>query len=160
VIQDFQAAVKDIAWIEHCDINYLVTGCYDGVVGMWQVLVDESTCDVSLRWKTTNGELDMKDAVIQDAQGLIQLNRKPLKQRGAVGEPVHHLRDAIKKVSTMVSVASQLKTSSDRPVETSSFKIGALAKELEQKFEQFQQVKDSLVQEVMAVVEKKTHECE
>ena len=155
-----QAGVYDIAWIETCGVSYLVAGCTDGVVGMWQVLVDEGYCDVSLKWKTTNGELDMKDATIQDVQGLSQLNRKLLKQRGAVGEPVHHLREARKKLATMASVVSNLKSTSERAVENPSFTRSALAKELEQKFEhKFQQAKDSLFQDLMAVVEN-IHGCE
>jgi hypothetical protein len=80
VIQDFQDGVNDVVWIESLGVNSLVAGCFDGVVG-------EDQCDVSLRWKTTNGELDIKDETIQDVQGLSHLNRKLLKQQGALGEP-------------------------------------------------------------------------
>ena len=168
VIQDFQAGVRSIAWVETYGCNYLVAGCEDGVIGMWQVLVDEAHCNVSLRWKTTNGELDMKDTTIQDVQGLSQLNRKLLKQRGAVGEPAHTLREAGKKVTTMVSVISKIKVLSQRDVDSpSSSTSGALARELEQTFEQkFQQAKGSLLQvkdsllNVMATVEKNIQECE
>ncbi|KAK3810989.1 MAG: quinon protein alcohol dehydrogenase-like superfamily [Benniella sp.] len=96
-IQDFQSEVYDIARIESSNVNCLVAGCRDGVVGMWQVLVDDDHCDVSLKWKTTTGELDTKNADIHDAQGLSQLNRKLLKQRRAVGEPAHSVREASKK---------------------------------------------------------------
>jgi hypothetical protein len=148
VIQDFQGVVYDIVWIKSSNVNYLVAGCSDGVVGMWQVLVDEDHCDVSLRWKTTSGELDMKDATIQDVQGLSQLNRKLLKQRGAVGEPADRLREAGKKVTTMVSVVAKLKGASESAaVEGPSFPGSDAIKELEQKFEQkFQQAKVSLSQ--------------
>jgi hypothetical protein len=59
----------------------------------------------------------------------------------------------------MVSVVSKLKTSSDRSGDVPSFTSSVLAKELEQTFQQgfermAQQAKDSLVQDVMAVVEK------
>jgi uncharacterized protein with WD repeat len=176
VIQDFQASVHDIDWIESHGLNYFVAGCADGVVGMWQVLVDGDLCHVSLKWKTTNGELDVKDADIHDVRGLSQLNRKLLKQRGAVGEPAHRLREAGKKVATMVSVVSKLKSPSDGTVEVPTFTNSDLAKELEQTFEQkyqqtkesleqtkesleqkFQQTKDSLFKDVMAVVEKNIH---
>jgi uncharacterized protein YceH (UPF0502 family) len=137
VIQDFQASVKDIVWIESSGANYLAAGCSDGVVGMWQVLVDGDRCEIALRWKTTtNGELDMKDANIQDVTGLSQLNRKLLAQRGAVGEPSHLLREASKKVTTMASVISGLKIPSDNAVENSSFTNSSLIKELEQTVEQ------------------------
>jgi len=179
VIQDFQAVVNDIAWIESSGLNYLVAGCSDGVVGMWQVLVDGDHCEMSLKWRTTNGELYMKDATIQDVQGLSQLSRKLLTQRGAVGEPAHLLREASKKVTSMVSVISGLKAPLDNAVESSSFAnstlIKGLEKTIERKFQQaadsleqkFQQATDtleqrfqqtnSLVQDVRAVVEKSVH---
>jgi hypothetical protein len=164
VIQDFQASVNDIAWIESHGLKYIVAGCDDGVVGMWQVLVDGDRCDVSLRWKTTKGELDMKDATIEDVQGLSQLNRKLLKQRGAVGEPSDRLREAGKKVATMVSVVSQLRTSSGMIGEGSALRSSGMVRELEQRFEQnfqaakesleqkFQEARDSFFEDVTAVV--------
>ncbi|KAK3811110.1 MAG: hypothetical protein J3Q66DRAFT_443360 [Benniella sp.] len=157
VIQDFQDEINDISWVGSYDMNYLAVGCRDGVVGVWQMLVDGDRCGVSLRWKTSKGELDMTDATIHDAQGLSQLNRKLLMQRGAVGEPAHRLREAGKKVTTMVSVVSELKATCipDKDAEIPSFTSSALAKELEQTFDQkFQQAKESLFQSVMAVVEK------
>jgi hypothetical protein len=156
VIQYFQSGVNDISWVETRGLNYLVAGCEDGAVVVWQMLVDEDHCDLSLKWMTTKGVLDMKDATIQNALGLSQLNRKLLKQRGAVGEPAHRLREASKKVATMASVVSKLKSSSDRALEDSSLSSG-VEKELEQKFEVFQQAKDSLFQDVMAVFAKNIH---
>ncbi|KAK3810998.1 MAG: WD40-repeat-containing domain protein [Benniella sp.] len=161
VIQDFQSAVYDISWIESSEANYIIACCEDGVVGMWQVLVDDNHCDVSLKWKTTTGELDMKDADIHDVQGLSQLARNLLKQRGAVGEPAHSLREASKKVTAMVSVISGLKTSSDRAVESTFIASSAAVKELEQKLEQkFQQAKNSLIQDVVVAIEKSIQERE
>jgi len=165
VIQDFQDEVNDITWIESSGHNYLVAGCGGGggVVGMWQVLVVGDRFDVNLKWMTTNGELDMKDAIIQDVQGLSQLNRKLLKQRGAVGDPAHTLREAGKKVAAMASVVSKLRITPDTAAaESPAITSSALTKDLEQTFEQkFQQAKDSLFQfkdslflNVMAAVEK------
>jgi hypothetical protein len=108
VIQDFQARVTHIAWTDVSGVSYLVAGCDDGVVGAWQVLLDGGRCDVSLKWMTTKGMLDVKDATIQDVQGLSPLNRKLLKQRGAVGEPVQGSNEAIKRVATVVSATSDL----------------------------------------------------
>jgi tricorn protease-like protein len=158
VIEDFQGNVNDIAWIKSSGGDYLAAGCGDGLVGMWQVLVKETRCYVPLKWMTTKGELDVKDATIQDVQGLSTLNRKLLKQRGAEGEPdAHRLREAGKKVVTMGSVVSELRTISGRAVESTSFPSNDLVKELEQKLEQkFQQAKDSIVQELRDAVEKNT----
>lgn len=156
VIQDFQAGVKDIGWIESSGVNYLVAGCADGVVGVWQVLIAEDRCDVFLKWKTLSGELELMDAIIQDAQGLTPLNRTLLKRRGAVGQPAHRLHGSGKKVTTMASVASKLKKTSENAAESPSYTNSTLIMELEQTIEQaavsfeqrFQQTKDSLIQDV------------
>jgi hypothetical protein len=157
VIQDFQAAVHDIAWSESHGLKYIVAGCDDGVVGMWQVLVSEGHCDVSLKWRTTNGELDMKDATIQDVQGLSQLNRKLLKQRGAVGEPADLLREASKKVATMVSVVSKLKAPLSTTVEGPALKVCGLLRQLEELLEQ---IKDPVMRDLVAVLVKNIDKCE
>ncbi|KAF9363143.1 Mitochondrial distribution and morphology protein 35 [Mortierella sp. NVP85] len=44
-----------------------------------------------------------------DAQGLSQLNKQLLMQRGAVGEPVQRLRETSKSLAIMASVVSKLK---------------------------------------------------
>lgn len=60
----------------------------------------------------------------------------------------------------MASVVSKLKSTSERAVESVSFTRSSLAKEMEQKFEsKFQQAKDSLLQDLMEVVEN-IHGCE
>ncbi|KAK3813320.1 MAG: WD40-repeat-containing domain protein [Benniella sp.] len=112
VIQGFKVYIWDIAWIEAGEINYLAAGCEDGSGGMWQARVTEDHYRVSLHWMSTKGELDVKDANIQDVQGLNQLDKQLLKQRGALGEPVHRLSEASKKLATIASVVSKLKTPS------------------------------------------------
>ena len=109
-LQDFKDYIWDIAWIEAGDINYLAAGCGDGFMGMWQARVTEDHSHATLHWMSTKGELDVKDANIQGVQGLNQLDKQLLKQRGALGEPVHRLREASKKLMTMASVVSKLKT--------------------------------------------------
>jgi hypothetical protein len=146
VIQDFQGDVNDIAWIESSGVNYLMAGCEDGV-GVWQVGFDEGHCHVFLRWRTSKGELSLMDADIQDAQGLNQLNSQLLKQRGAIGEPVHRLREASKKVMNMASVVSKLKTPSDRAAED----VAAIATVLEDQLEQrLGQVKDPQLRGILS----------
>jgi hypothetical protein len=51
----------------------------------------------------------MTGASIQDVEGLSPLNAQLLKQRDVVGDPVHALRAASKKVVSMVSVVSKFK---------------------------------------------------
>jgi hypothetical protein len=129
-----------IAWIETSGASCLVAGCFDGSMGMWQVRTDDDHCSARLRWRATTGELVVKDATIQDVQGLDRLDRQLLEQRGAVGEPVHRLRDASKKLATMASVVSKLKTPSDRTEEHPALTKGALMEELEQRFQQMMEM--------------------
>jgi hypothetical protein len=81
---------------------------------MWQVIEDGDLCHVRLRWSTSSGKLTLGGACIQDVRGLNNLNKQLLEQRGAVGEPVHQLREASKKVIDMASAVSKLKQLSDR----------------------------------------------
>jgi hypothetical protein len=60
----------------------------------------------------TNGQLTLEGACVQDVQGLNNLDKRFLKQRGATGEPSVRLREASKKVMRMTSVVSKLKSSS------------------------------------------------
>ena len=155
VIRDFQDDAKDIAWIEVSDVNYLATACSDGSVGMWQVRVDGDQCHVSMSWMTTKGELNVQDASIQEVQGLSQPNRELLKQRGAIGEPANRLREASKKVTTMASVVSKLKTSSDITKEDPVLTSIVSAQQLEQLVNR---VKDPKLRDMLAVCFKDIHE--
>jgi WD40 repeat protein len=83
VIRGFRERVNDIAWIEDSGVNYLATGCSDGMVGMWKVEVNEDRCDVSLQWGRMRGGLNVVDATIDGVHGLSQLNKQLLLQRGA-----------------------------------------------------------------------------
>ncbi|KAK3828430.1 MAG: hypothetical protein J3Q66DRAFT_434963 [Benniella sp.] len=138
VIQGFKAGVNAIEWIVASSVDYIATGCSEGVVAMWKVEGIEDHCDVhvSLHWGTVNGELNVEDTAIQNVQGLSQLNRQLLLQRGAVGEPVHRLREASKELATMASVVSQLKTPSNRPDEGLVLPGGPSVEQFEQWLEQ------------------------
>ena len=135
-IQGFQDNFSDIAWVEAFSVNYLTTGCSDGMVGMWKVENHEDRCDVSLHWTIMRGALHVVDTTIQNVRGLSQLNKQLLLQRGAVGEPIQLLRDAGKKLGTMASVVSKLKTLSNRIEEISPMPDGPLAEQSDQWLEQ------------------------
>ncbi|KAK3819619.1 MAG: WD40-repeat-containing domain protein [Benniella sp.] len=154
VIQHYKSGAKDIAWIEASGINYFVVGCEDGSVGMWQVRNDGDHCHVSLRWTRTKGELDVKGATIQGMQGLSHLDKQLLKQRGAVGEPADRFREASKKVSTMASVVSHLKTPLSEPTEDSTSKVSVSFEQLLQRVEQSN---DPLLRDVVAAFVKNIH---
>jgi len=94
------------------EVDSFITGGVDGSVRAWKVLEEGEVSRVRMRWRSTNGQLGLEDACVQGVQGLSDLNRRLLKQRGATGEPNLRLREASKKVMSMASVVSNLKSSS------------------------------------------------
>ncbi|KAK3814025.1 MAG: WD40-repeat-containing domain protein [Benniella sp.] len=124
VIQDFQDWVGAVAWVTTQHTDYLVAGCEDGVVGMWQVTVDKGHCQVRLHWRTTSGELHMKGAVVQSVQGLRPLNEKILRQCGAIGKPESFLRGTSKRVGVMASAVSTLREASTKSEATLGASVG------------------------------------
>ncbi|KAK3828964.1 MAG: WD40-repeat-containing domain protein [Benniella sp.] len=157
VIQGFQDRVRDIVWIEASSVNYLITGCSDGTVGRWKVEMNEDPCPVTLQWSTMTGALNVNDASIQDVRGLSQLNRQLLAQRGAAGEPVHHLREASKKLVTMASAVSKLQTPSDKTKEDPASTTSVSMDQLEQWLEQGKGILDQDVVDVVASIVKVIH---
>ncbi|KAK3828965.1 MAG: WD40-repeat-containing domain protein [Benniella sp.] len=129
-IQGFQDGVNAVLWTEDSGLHHLITGCSDGMVGRWKVEMNEDHCPVALHWMIMTDALNMNGVSIQDAQGLSQLNKQLLVQRGVVGEPVNRLREVGKKVATMASVVSKLKTHSvkteEDPVSASVFLMDQL----------------------------------
>ena len=108
-IPNFQDATFGVAWSTTSDETYLFTGCRDSSMHKWEVVSEGELCSVRLLWCVANGVLTATGASIQDVRGLTPLNKHLLKQRGAIGEPVHILRDAGKKALSMASVVSKLK---------------------------------------------------
>ncbi|KAF9357949.1 hypothetical protein BGX34_009133 [Mortierella sp. NVP85] len=134
-IQNFQGEVRSIVWSTIPDAHYLVTGCADGSILKWQVfeeVEEEDQCRVQLCWSATNGTLAMMGATIQDARGLSQLNTSLLKQRGAVGEPEHVLREASNKLITMASVVSKIRRPPAEPAMDTSVAADLAEEQLEQ----------------------------
>ncbi|KAK3809355.1 MAG: WD40-repeat-containing domain protein [Benniella sp.] len=119
VVENFPAEVNCVFWCTSSDPNYFVTGCYDGSVLKWQVL-EEDQCRVQLQWSASNGGLTITGASVQGARGLTALNKQLLKQRGAIVDPEHLLRETSKKATTMTSAVSKLKEISEGTAEDSS----------------------------------------
>ncbi|KAF9361730.1 hypothetical protein BGX34_006953 [Mortierella sp. NVP85] len=111
VIQNLPGAISSIAW-DLSSGTKLIIGFEDGSLLNWQIIGEEDQCRVRLCWSS----LTVTGATIQGVRGLTPLKGKLLKQRGAIGEPVHLFRDAGKKISSMVSVVSELQRSSGEPV--------------------------------------------
>jgi len=83
VIENFPNGVNAITWRTVADSNYLVTGCSDGSILMWQVSEEGDQIHTRLSWSATNGALFMAGSSIQDVKKLTQLNKRLLTQRGA-----------------------------------------------------------------------------
>jgi len=132
--------ISSMTWSTKVEFNYLVVGFDDGSVAMWQMMDDGDPYHVRMRWKQTKGELTVKDASMQDVRGLSQANRKLLEQRGAVGKPTPHFREASKKVLDMASVVSSFKSLSGGMVGGSSSATNTFVERSEQ---QVGQVKES-----------------
>jgi len=94
------------------DVDSFMTGDGGGSVRRWDVIKEGDQHRVRMRWSSTNGQLTLESACVQEVQGLSDLNKRLLKQRGATGEPSVRLREASTKVMTMASVVSKLKSSS------------------------------------------------
>jgi hypothetical protein len=101
VTEELEDKILDVAWVETLDHTYVAACCNDGTVGMWQVRADGDQFQLTLFWRTTSGELNVKGASIQDVRVLSQRSHQLLKQHGAVGEPVRVLRDPGKMVVDM-----------------------------------------------------------
>jgi hypothetical protein len=93
------------------EADSFITADLAGSVRAWEVAEEGNRYRIRMRWGLTNSQLVLEDTCVQDVQGLSDLNRRLLKQRGATGEPNFRLRDASKKVMSMVSVVSKLKSS-------------------------------------------------
>jgi len=105
------------------DTDSFVTGGYDGCVRVWDVVGEGDQCRVHMRWRSRNGQLGVEDACVQDVKGLSHIDKRLLKQRGATDGPNYRLREASKKVMSMASVVSKIKSSSSSTSELDSSSI-------------------------------------
>ncbi len=109
VVRDFGGHVNSIAWSETPEGTYLVTGCEDKSVRVWQIIEEGGQVQVRLQWSSTHDRLNMSDTAIQGVQGLSQVNKKLLVQRGAVGEPASRLVQTSKQLMNVAAAVSQFK---------------------------------------------------
>jgi len=143
VVQDLDTSIRSIAWSTAPGMNYFVTGCNDHSVRMWEVVEDDDVYHVRVHWRLVSGELNVTGTSMQDVQGLGQLNRRLLEQRGAVGKPLHadRMRETSKNVFSMSSVISALRGPSTEmvlestPVSDSAAGLPELSEEPEQLIE-------------------------
>lgn len=94
VIKGFFGAVDSVAWKATPEGSYLLTGSRDNLVRQWQVIGEGGGYKVRLRWMSPHGGLKVKDVSIHRVEGLSELNRELLDQRGSVSR----LREVGRKI--------------------------------------------------------------
>ncbi len=83
VVQAFYKEVISIVWKATPDGNYLVTGSADKSVRKWAVKQNSAGYKVKLCWSSGHDVLTVQGALLDGVQGLSEVNRALLKQRGA-----------------------------------------------------------------------------
>ncbi|MCX8565524.1 MAG: WD40 repeat [Glomeribacter sp. 1016415] len=85
VIQAFRKPVYSVAWTGLNEYQYLVSSG-KGTMCQWEIKKEPEGYTVRLCWSSTRSEvLTVSDTLIEGVQGLSEMNRRLLKQRGAVG---------------------------------------------------------------------------
>ncbi|MCX8565512.1 MAG: WD40 repeat [Glomeribacter sp. 1016415] len=84
VVRGFHNSVNDIAWKTTLSGTYLVTGCSDKSVRVWQIIEGKRSYQIRLHWSSRYDNLTVADTVIEGVQGLSWINQQLLQQRGAV----------------------------------------------------------------------------
>ncbi|KAG0203449.1 WD repeat-containing protein 26 [Mortierella sp. GBA43] len=152
IIPNLPGQSYGVDWSRRMDVNYIVNGCADGSVMMWEVVEDQDQCHVQLRWTGSSGTLNLTNTSIQDVKGLSHVNKQLFKQRGATGEPANLFRDASKSMIRMGSILSNMKLpsggmsmASSSTVDTPADKLGSRAKEPEQNEQKQGQIEATMV---------------
>ncbi len=85
VIESFGRGIYSVVWKTTPDSTYLVIGSGDRLVCQWQVIEEGDEVQVRLRWLSPHSKLEVRATSIDGVEGLNELNRRLLKQLGAVG---------------------------------------------------------------------------
>ncbi len=88
VIEGFSEGVNSVAWKETLESVYLLTGSGDKFVRQWQVVAEGTGYHARLRWMSPHAELSVTASVVDGVRGLSEMNKKLLKQRGMVVDPL------------------------------------------------------------------------
>jgi hypothetical protein len=104
VIPNFPGGVRSagitVAW--NTTTNDLVTGCEDGSLLKWKVVIQKGEpCCARLYWGATSGSLNVTAASIRGVQGLSRSNELLLIQRG-VGDRRRYFRSAVSRTIQVV----------------------------------------------------------
>jgi hypothetical protein len=151
----FNDSIACVTCFELSGRLYVAAGSIEGPTGVWTVEREEDSCQLKMLWITTNGELAVRGSNFQGTNGLNKLNTRLLMQRGAIGEPNDILQEATKKLASMASVISKMKTpavaaaSRNAPALDPSTFMEQLKHQLKQRAEETQ---DPLVQSVITAL--------
>ncbi|BBE09761.1 Myosin heavy-chain kinase [Mycoavidus cysteinexigens] len=84
-IQMLSGVVNSVAWTVLDGEEYLVTGSVDHSVRQWELKKELEGYQVKLCWSSVESkELTVKDTLIEEIEGLSEVNQRLLTQRGAV----------------------------------------------------------------------------
>ncbi len=87
--------VNQLAWKKTDDgCHYLVVGSKDKSVRQWEIKKEGENYKAVFCWSSTHSFLTVRGASIEGVGGLNQINKKLLKQRGALGEPSSNWHEA------------------------------------------------------------------
>ncbi|KAF9556933.1 hypothetical protein EC968_007877 [Mortierella alpina] len=133
VVKDFHGPINGIAWKATHDKTYLVTGCADTFVRLWQMVEEKGIFKVLLQWSSAHNRLAVSGASIEGARGLSRVNTTLLQQHGAMGDPkpVITLKTAGNIMSTVATAASKFEQLRNSKMMTSSFAADSLVQQLE-----------------------------
>jgi WD40 repeat protein len=133
VVKDFHGPINGVAWKATHDDIYLVTGCGDTFVRLWQIVEEKSIFQALLQWSSAHNRLTVSGASMEDARGLSRVNVRLLQQHGAVGDPkpVITLQTAGNIMSTVKSAASKFGQLRNSKMITSSFAVSSLVQQLD-----------------------------
>ncbi|KAF9294028.1 hypothetical protein BGZ88_004560 [Linnemannia elongata] len=86
VADNFFGDITGLGW--RPDALEFATSCNDGSIRVWKLVQDEDTGEVKVKmiWSSGCIGLAVSNAIFTDVVGLSAINRKLLKQRGAIIE--------------------------------------------------------------------------
>ncbi|KAK3841865.1 MAG: WD40-repeat-containing domain protein [Linnemannia gamsii] len=83
-VGDFVVGIKSICWRATLDAFYLVTGCNENPVRVWQMVQDGAQYDIRRHWNSESDRLAVSGADVQNVHGLSSNNLNLLIQLGAI----------------------------------------------------------------------------
>ncbi|KAG0024769.1 hypothetical protein BGZ80_007704 [Entomortierella chlamydospora] len=85
IMSGFCGSVTGVKWRVSSDGCFLATSCHDKSVRLWKVT--EEGKQMEMIWNSAQSTFNVSNTSIQDVQGLSEVNKELLRQRGAVGKP-------------------------------------------------------------------------